>query len=743
VGDLLYRYNYAKILVFLFILGGSALAVAGFSQAGPIIVHAPVSYSPPGEAVLISAEVTDSVGLRSALPVNLFVRRVSGWIWGLPLIDWQWVTPLTNIGGDTYQVFIPSGYVQEPEIEYYIYATNEAGEKSFWPGPSSGTVFGDYWQSITVTDTPPPTTTTTTTTTTSTTTTLPTTTTTTLPTTTTTTLTTTTTTTLPDSVAPTVLIESPENKTYLDDSVELGVSVDEVSTCSYSLDDLDYVDLGEDVDFSASLTSLSSGQHSLNVRCVDGAGNEGFGEVLFTSAVTRVLSDVDGDGELETAEDSDLDSLNGFENYTDPSGNSYLNVSIDADGDGMIDFLINYRDDDRPDVYWDPDNGIVSVVTYLDNGEVWVFDAGGDGIPDVAYNSSSGDVEFYDAPPVVIIYSPVDGFTYSDSSVSLEYWVSDAVSCEYSLDGVVSAIPNCTNVTIDGLSNRDYLLELFVVDSLGQNVSNSTAFTISVPAPPGPGGGTSSGGGPGSTFTLGEDEFVPFERVLFFNPPGKISVSDGLGEFVFDIQNTGLAYLEDVSVEIEGIPLGWYTVSPAVFDLGRNKVKKVTVSLDVPSGEYGEKNFTIIVLSESGVLNTLSYSLDLGEAPLVGVELAELAGATTTTTTFPPSPIGGFVTLVSNNVGAAVAVLFVGAIFASIGLSAHRDALRAQRKAEARKSDALKKEIRKPVVGRKEVKPVATKPAVEKSKSLPKVKLPDPLPEVPSTSKLSTKDLYL
>jgi hypothetical protein len=122
----------------------------------------------------------------------------------------------------------------------------------------------------------------------------------------------------------------------------------------------------------------------------------GNGFVAKYEGPTSKTLDIDGDGNAERAVDSDGNPANGYEQYVDPDGSSAAMVSVDVDGDGKTDHLIDTDGDGVADVYWDPDDGIVTsiVVTDVDGDgtDEWLIDTDGDGAQDTYYDPDSGTV---------------------------------------------------------------------------------------------------------------------------------------------------------------------------------------------------------------------------------------------------------------------------------------------------------------------------------------------------------------
>lgn len=88
-----------------------------------------------------------------------------------------------------------------------------------------------------------------------------------------------------------------------------------------------------------------------------------------------VTTDIDKDGNPETATDTDNNLDNGYETFTDPDGSSHLIVTTDGEHDGKKDYLIDTNNDGVPDVYWSPDDQYLSEVTVRDTETeiAWLF----------------------------------------------------------------------------------------------------------------------------------------------------------------------------------------------------------------------------------------------------------------------------------------------------------------------------------------------------------------------------------
>lgn len=100
----------------------------------------------------------------------------------------------------------------------------------------------------------------------------------------------------------------------------------------------------------------------------------------------RVSLDVDQDGKNENATDKNLIPDDGLEVYEDPNHNT-AGTPMDADFDGMTDWLIQSTNCGRCLKYWDPDDGILTIVTKKNYD--YYIDTNGDNSTDVIYNSKN------------------------------------------------------------------------------------------------------------------------------------------------------------------------------------------------------------------------------------------------------------------------------------------------------------------------------------------------------------------
>jgi len=155
---------------------------------------------------------------------------------------------------------------------------------------------------------------------------------------------------------------------------------------------------------------------------------------------TTIKMDVDGDGVYEQAIDQNKNPSDGYEVYSDPNRNTAF-IKMDGDADGKADYLIDIRKNGTYEKYWDPDNDVFTAVQHSGNNTI-LIDTNGDGVFDVSYDITTGQINYLDQnPPTVgsIAVTPSWGSsTWYLFSISAQ--VSDATginpsSCQYTTDG--------------------------------------------------------------------------------------------------------------------------------------------------------------------------------------------------------------------------------------------------------------------------------------------------------------------
>ena len=139
-----------------------------------------------------------------------------------------------------------------------------------------------------------------------------------------------------------------------------------------------------DIDGDGILNSLDNCPTVYNPAQKDSFG-DGIGDVCRILPY-QVFRDVDGDSVNETAINANNITKDGFEVYQDPNYNSNA-IAMDADFDGMIDWLIDVSNNGTYEKYWDPEKNILTDVNKTDND--YYIDTNGDGKFDIIYSSLS------------------------------------------------------------------------------------------------------------------------------------------------------------------------------------------------------------------------------------------------------------------------------------------------------------------------------------------------------------------
>jgi hypothetical protein len=163
------------------------------------------------------------------------------------------------------------------------------------------------------------------------------------------------------------------------------------------------------IEFDVLVTGTDEQINMVNVSATEHCYNESrWGEAQATvnglpSGLDKVYNDVDDDGIDEIAINENNDSSDGYEIYQDPNDNSTVVLRKDGDGDGKYDYFIDYKDDEQPDRYWDPDDGgpngtltdIEIIDVDYDDTDEWVFDSDGKDGLDKYYDPDDQQIHEY------------------------------------------------------------------------------------------------------------------------------------------------------------------------------------------------------------------------------------------------------------------------------------------------------------------------------------------------------------
>jgi hypothetical protein len=203
---------------------------------------------------------------------------------------------------------------------------------------------------------------------------------------------------------------------------------------------------------------------------------------------TTVKMDVDGDGTSEQGKDSDKNKTNGYEVYYDSNSNT-ATIKIDGDYDKKFDYLVDIGKDGTYEKYWDPDQGVITIVTY--NGTDILIDAFGNGKITAIYHTDTGTIEYTDktAPTVgdITVTPTFDGKIWYKFNISAAVNDTDTGidvdSCEYTLgsDWFSADYSNgkCYKNSLTSTIGSLLTINIRVKDRVG-NLGNGTAVNRTV-----------------------------------------------------------------------------------------------------------------------------------------------------------------------------------------------------------------------------------------------------------------------
>jgi len=159
---------------------------------------------------------------------------------------------------------------------------------------------------------------------------------------------------------------------------------------------------------------------------------------------------------------------------------------------------------------YDSDNESISLV-------LWTVDTGS---ADKFYSKEYTDVSLrpylnvtyhsVNTAPVIDLVSPQDGATYGyNESLGLDFSASDSDdnldSCWYNIDeGDNVSLAGCANTIFDVAGNGDYVLNIYVNDSFGEEASDSAGFSVEV-------------GAPTILLHFPIDEYLNYQENIYFN----------------------------------------------------------------------------------------------------------------------------------------------------------------------------------------------------------------------------------
>jgi parallel beta-helix repeat protein len=255
-----------------------------------------------------------------------------------------------------------------------------------------------------------------------------------------------------DTVSPTILILSPENVTYLTDSVMLAFTVSlPVSWIGYSLDGQANVTVtGNDI-----LAGLLDGLHSVVVYVNDTAGNMGSSDmVYFTVAKAPTIIVLSP------------------QNMTYATGDVGLTFTVDEPAS-----WVGYSLDGQANVTIDGNTTLSGLADGAHSVLVYANDTSG--------NFGSSDIVHFSVdtiPPEITVLSPSEQM-YQTGSIELTFTVSKPTSwIGYSLNGEAN-VTIVGNVTFSSLPDGNHSIIVYAADTIG-NFGSSTLVYFSVDTTP-------------------------------------------------------------------------------------------------------------------------------------------------------------------------------------------------------------------------------------------------------------------
>ncbi len=392
--------------------------------------------------------------------------------------------------------------------------------------------------------------------------------------------------------------------------------------------------------------------------------------------------DVDSDSKLEAALDVDLDGS--YDDYNDQDHSTKLLQMIDGDDDGKNDFIIGV---DEPQIYWDPDDGIVTDIISedVDNDEdiEYLIDVDGDGEFEKIFNE--GDI--HDSPDIIVekpLLNPSSPTPGQDVEITATIrndgnYDADNFIVEFKLDGTTQVNKS---ISLRGSSSTDlkfnwddapagmHVIEIIadstdVIMESNEN-NNNDAIDVSV-------GPTQEQGSEIASHTKVIHPWEPMGTAEFVGFPEKVEafIDDNVtveGKFVNNL-NYNL-YDFKLSLDAEGLNPEWYTTSPELnWQVVENESKDIKIEFNIPKdADIYTYDITLKAIADSKVEEktfTESFSLIL-------LEKLPVLTTTVPTTTIPeeepePSPLTGLYLFVqSNPLLTTIIIIIIVGIFYSI-----------------------------------------------------------------------------
>ncbi len=420
----------------------------------------------------------------------------------------------------------------------------------------------------------------------------------------------------PDNIPPLINIVYPEDKTYgYNTSLSLNYSIYDASNLSSCWWNLDKginrtIACGQNTTFNT-----SEGNHVLYFYANDSLGNFGNVSRSFSVSTTLAIS-------LEKPINNLWLNYKNIEfNYTVNTASSIKNCSLFGNFDGV------WRLNQTNSSFVNSSGGINKFLVNLSDGSyIWnVFCSN-------TYNSfalNNYTLNIDSVSPSLSLIEPT-GTKTSRTEIPLSFSVSDnnLQSCWYNVyRGVNIEIQNTTincsaQTSFDVTLDADFVLNLYVNDSAGNQNSASSSFKIDTSTPSNPpvtdsgGGGGGGGGGSGNTTVRGKLEISGIDNL--------VARSGDKKTLSLNVKNTGKIFLNNCKIIPKGQISSWiYSnqiqgIAPGenvnfVFNLNvpeETRGGDYSVEIELGCNEAGSSQgitVTIPKAPESIIINDITY----------------------------------------------------------------------------------------------------------------------------------------
>ncbi len=250
-----------------------------------------------------------------------------------------------------------------------------------------------------------------------------------------------------DITSPIVIITSPTNSTYTQNSTTLIYSVSEGSVTVY----LDGTANNTAIPSSTILSNLSEGSHNLTIKAIDIAGNV---EIL-----TRIFT---------------VDTVAPTITITSPTMTAYSQNSIILRYTASEEGLITIYLDGNANISSNPSNSLIpSIADGVHNLTITNVDVfGNKGKKTVIFTIDT-------ILPVITINNPKNS-TYSQNNLIMNYSVSEGTVTIY-FDGIANVTSFPSGNSLSSIINGIHNLTIYAIDDAGNTGRKTIIFTINAP----------------------------------------------------------------------------------------------------------------------------------------------------------------------------------------------------------------------------------------------------------------------